>query len=46
MELSCVGSEQKFGSMDKPQREVAWVEEKDGTEQGGGKVAAAEKGIS
>ena len=26
--------------------EAIWVEEKDGTEQGGGKVAAAEKGIS
>ena len=32
--------------MDKPQREAVWVEEKDGTEQGDGKVAAVEKGIS
>lgn len=46
MELFCVGCEYKFGSMDMPQREAVWVEEKDGTEQGGGKVAAAEKGIS
>lgn len=32
--------------MDKPQREAVLEEEKDGTEQGSGKVAAAEKGIS